>query len=60
MNRTYIILIVAVVAIVAIIATVIALAPNSKAEQAILSQKPVEQKNLISDIGGLIGSIYGK
>ncbi|MEY5049687.1 MAG: hypothetical protein RLZZ175_3046 [Bacteroidota bacterium] len=59
-SKLFSIVIIAVIAIVAIVVLVVVLKPSTNAEEAILKQQPVEQKNLISDIGGAIASIYGK
>jgi hypothetical protein len=59
MSKPLIIALIGAFAIIAIIVTVVLLAPNSKVEEMIAGQKPVEQKNLISDVAGLFGSLYG-
>ena len=57
-SKLFLIMIIAVIAIVAIVVVVVALKPSTNAEEAILKQQPVEQKNLISDLGGTIASIF--
>ena len=56
-SKLFLIVIIAVIAIVAIVVLVVVLKPSTNAEEAILKQQPVEQKNLISDIGGVLGSV---
>jgi flagellar basal body-associated protein FliL len=57
-TKLFLIVIIAVMAMVAIVVLVVVLKPSSNAEEAILKQQPVAQKNLISDIGGVLSSVF--